>query len=171
MKSTDIFHVDLDATYSFSVNTSNLDLPSWSIVKIPMLGKLDLRRLISNAAIRFVTYELPSRTLGTSDRHCSRDLTYVFNLQIESVLPIVMEEISFVSDDEEEDEEEDEDAYEVSVVKSHDVPLSDTKVSLAKQAIPKTTSKVKQWIQKLKAFGSSSRLCLKIISLLNQLSS
>jgi hypothetical protein len=43
--------VDLNCTYSFSVNTSNLDLLSWTLVGIPMVRPMDLRTFFGNASI------------------------------------------------------------------------------------------------------------------------
>ena len=45
-------NVDLDTTYSFSVNTSNINLLNWTLVGIPMVRPMDLRTFIADSAIR-----------------------------------------------------------------------------------------------------------------------
>lgn len=54
------------------VNTSNVNLPGWSLVKIPMIQTLDIRRLIGAASLRFVAYDLP-HPVG-SRKHVSKEL-------------------------------------------------------------------------------------------------
>ena len=44
--------VDLSTTYSFSVNTSNLDLSRWNIVGIPYCSPKDLRLFFGDSSIR-----------------------------------------------------------------------------------------------------------------------
>jgi hypothetical protein len=45
-------NVDLDTTYSFSVNTSNIHLLNWTLVGIPLVRPMDLRTFIQESAIR-----------------------------------------------------------------------------------------------------------------------
>jgi hypothetical protein len=45
-------NVDLDTTYSFSVNTSNINLLNWTMVGIPMVRPMDLATFITDSAIR-----------------------------------------------------------------------------------------------------------------------
>lgn len=42
--------IDLNTTYSFSVNTSNLNLLDWTLVGIPMVRPMDLRSFVGNNA-------------------------------------------------------------------------------------------------------------------------
>lgn len=44
--------VDLETTYSFSVNTQNLDLPNWTLMNIPMVRPMDLRTFFGDSSIR-----------------------------------------------------------------------------------------------------------------------
>ena len=45
-------NIDLGSTYSFSVNTSNLDLQEWTLVGIPMVRPMDLRSFFGNSTLR-----------------------------------------------------------------------------------------------------------------------
>lgn len=45
-------NVDLETTYSFSVNTSNINLLNWTLVGIPMVRPMDLRTFLQESAIR-----------------------------------------------------------------------------------------------------------------------
>ena len=51
-KCIDDANVDLDTTYSFSVNTSNINLLNWTLVGIPMVRPMDLATFIADSAIR-----------------------------------------------------------------------------------------------------------------------
>ncbi len=44
--------VNLDTTYSFTVNTSQLDLLSWTLVGIPMMRPMDLRTFFGGSSIQ-----------------------------------------------------------------------------------------------------------------------
>ena len=93
-KSNMAFKVDVSCTYSFSVNTSNLDLCSWNIVGVPMIKNMDMRSLFGDAGIRLVAYELPRAKIAqnNSPKHATKDLKYVFNLTLNSIDPADYEE-------------------------------------------------------------------------------
>ena len=115
MNSNEKIVIDSSCIYSFSVNTTNLHLPTWSIVRIPMLNKLDMRKLIGDADVRLVAYELPCSTRAMTSKHPRRELNYVFSLNLQSVDPLKeTDTIELNSDDDdggddEDDEEEEED--------------------------------------------------------------
>jgi hypothetical protein len=44
-------NIDLNSTYSFSVNTSNLDLQEWTLVGIPMVKPMDLRTFFGDSSL------------------------------------------------------------------------------------------------------------------------
>ena len=116
MNSNEKIKVDLSCIYSFSVNTTNLHLPSWSIVRIPMLNKLDMRKLVSDADVRLVAYELPSRVKAMTSKHPSKALQYVFSLNLHSVDPLKDKDtIELDSDDENGDDEDDEEEEDVNI--------------------------------------------------------
>lgn len=85
LKSTSIkeMSVDLETIYSFSVNTSNMDLCSWEVVGIPMLKQMSLRTLYGASPIRLVAYELPQEDAAAHPgKHPNKALNYVFNLMV-----------------------------------------------------------------------------------------
>ena len=45
-------NVDLESVYSFSVNTSNLDLLKWNLVNVPLVRPIDLGTFFGNASIQ-----------------------------------------------------------------------------------------------------------------------
>lgn len=55
-------NVDLETTYSFSVNTSNINLLNWTLVGIPMVKPMDLRIFLQESAIRLGTFAQPVPT-------------------------------------------------------------------------------------------------------------
>jgi hypothetical protein len=75
--------IDLKNTYSFSVNTSNMDLLTWCLVGIPMVHTLDMRTFFGDSPIRLVGYELPADAAAKfPDKHPSSALNYVFNMRV-----------------------------------------------------------------------------------------
>jgi hypothetical protein len=80
--------IDPANIYSFSVNTSNMDLCSWTLVNIPMLKDLSLNTFCGGYPIRLVGYEVP---LGSSpDKHPYKAINYVFNLQVNLFFTILL---------------------------------------------------------------------------------
>lgn len=51
-------NIDLDSIYSFSVNTSNLNLLDWTLVGIPMVKPMDMRTFFGNSSIQLSKYSL-----------------------------------------------------------------------------------------------------------------
>lgn len=49
-------NIDLESTYSFSVNSSNMDLVRWSMTGIPFVKPFDLRPFIGDSPIRLGTF-------------------------------------------------------------------------------------------------------------------
>ena len=76
--------IDTSSTYSFSVNTFNIDLCSWTLIGVPMLKNMDMRTFFGDGSLRLVGYELPySEAAKYPDgRHAQRSLNYVFNLRV-----------------------------------------------------------------------------------------
>lgn len=78
-------NINLTNTYSFSVNTSNINLITWTLCGIPMVRPMDLRIFLADSPIRLVGYEIPdSITSGpnkTTD-HPVKELNYVFNMKV-----------------------------------------------------------------------------------------
>ena len=77
-------NIDLNNTYSFSVNTHNWDLCSWNLVNIPMLRPMDVRTLAGDSPVRLVGYELADDIRKSCpDKHPSDKLKYLFSLKVE----------------------------------------------------------------------------------------
>jgi hypothetical protein len=75
--------IDLSKTYSFSVNTSNMDLITWCIVGVPMLQTIALQTFFGDSPIRLVGYELPYDAAAKfPDKHPASALNYVFNMRV-----------------------------------------------------------------------------------------
>ena len=64
-------NVNLNTTYSFSVNTSNLDLLAWTLVGIPMVRPMDMRTFFGNSSIQLSKppLSLPLPTPPSSSSH------------------------------------------------------------------------------------------------------
>lgn len=91
-KSIEEARVDLETTYSFSVNTSNWSLTNWTLVGIPMVRGMDLRNLIADASVQLVGYEMPKHEIEkTPTLHPQRCLQYMFKLRLTPVEPESME--------------------------------------------------------------------------------
>lgn len=75
--------VDINNTYSFSVNTSNLDLLTWTIVGIPMVKPMDLSTYSGSGSVHLIGYEIP-RTVGAKfpSTHPHKLLNYVFSMRV-----------------------------------------------------------------------------------------
>lgn len=80
-------NLDLTKTYSFSVNTQNIDVVSWQFVNIPMCKPMDLRDFFGDSPLRLVAYELPSSVVKTFKTHPQRFTNYVFNVCLTRVSP------------------------------------------------------------------------------------
>lgn len=75
--------INLSSTYSFSVNTSNMDLITWSLVGIPMLNPIDMRTFVGESPVRLVGYELPAEEAAKHpEKHPAAAMNYVFNMRL-----------------------------------------------------------------------------------------
>ncbi len=63
--------VDLSSTYSFSFKSSNLDLVTWSVVNIPLLGVIDCHSFWGDADIRLCSYCVPDEQVETYSTYFS----------------------------------------------------------------------------------------------------
>lgn len=78
-------NISLTSTYSFSVNTSNINLINWTLVGIPMIRPMDLRIFLADSPIRLVGYEIPDSILSGPNKttdHPVKELNYVFNMMV-----------------------------------------------------------------------------------------
>ena len=77
------FGIDLNATYTFSQNTNNIDFAEWSIVGIPVFKQVDMRSIFGDVPARLISYEIPDARLAEcGDKHPAKFVNYVFNVQI-----------------------------------------------------------------------------------------
>ena len=67
-------------TYSMSYYSMYIDLPHWSIVKVPVAPTIDLRTFWGKSLLRIVLYE--SNTPSNDKRHLHKDNGYFFCLQM-----------------------------------------------------------------------------------------
>lgn len=76
-------NINIENTYSFSVNTSQVDLLNWKLVGIPMIRPIALNSFFGNSQIRLVGYEMPDKHLGQfPDTQPHHRLNYIFNLKL-----------------------------------------------------------------------------------------
>ena len=80
-------HVSLEKTYSFSVNTQNLDFVQWQFVNIPALGYKDLCDFFGDSPLRLVAYEVPREVVQQYKTHPQRCCNYVFNVCCSRIIP------------------------------------------------------------------------------------
>lgn len=72
---------NINDTYSMSWCSSNIDLPTWSLLAVPGHGALGLRALLGNSVLRFVMYEnVTPEDKGTS--HLASYLRYAYAIQV-----------------------------------------------------------------------------------------
>jgi hypothetical protein len=97
---------DLTSTFSFSVNTNNVDLPSWSLVGLPMVKKVPMTSILAGGKIRLVAYELvPAAPGESSSKHPNNRLKYVFNLSMDQADPSQQTRVAMSIDDDGDDDD------------------------------------------------------------------
>ena len=82
-KSLSDSNVNLDNTYSFSVNSGNMDFISWSLIGVPMMRPIDLRPFFGDSSFRLVGYEVPKEVVDLfPNSHPQRLINYIFNFKV-----------------------------------------------------------------------------------------
>jgi Protein of unknown function (DUF1769) len=71
-------------TYSMSFCTSNLDLPTWSLMDVPQLGNVGLKAILGKSMLRLVMYE-NLNPLEKGSSHSQNLLRYAFVVQVSQV--------------------------------------------------------------------------------------
>eukprot|EP01035_Chromulina_nebulosa_P017045 gene17045-22554_t len=105
-------NIDLECTYSFSVNSSQISWINWNLSGIPMVRPLDLRTFAGNSPIRLVGYEVPKDVIENyKNCHPQRLINYVFNLQLTRIECDDPVEFEIDSSDAEYDDPEDNDEF------------------------------------------------------------
>eukprot|EP00606_Chrysophyceae_sp_TOSAG23-5_P001196 GSChrysophyteH2.ASY1.ANO1.1381.1 assembled CDS len=75
-------NINLDYTYSFSVNTANIDIVAWQFVNIPMVNNIDLSSIFGDSPMRLICYEIPDDVVKAYKTHPQKYLKYVFNIKL-----------------------------------------------------------------------------------------
>lgn len=79
-------NIQLDNIYSFSSNTQNIDLVSWTLTNFPMIRALDIRTLAGESSLFLAAYELPTAAAQAfPNAHPQKDLNYVFSMRLTPV--------------------------------------------------------------------------------------
>lgn len=76
--------MNLTDTYSFSMNSYNMDIISWNLIKVPLLQVIPLQTFTSTQPINLVAYEVP---VNNSDHkfpklHPVNKLNYIFHVEV-----------------------------------------------------------------------------------------
>ena len=92
--------VDLDATYTLSFSTSNIDVRNWKLSNIPLLGGTDLHSFWGNSSLRIGCWLVPppsdgieaGHILETSNGpihqpkyHLQSKIKYIFSIDIQHI--------------------------------------------------------------------------------------
>ena len=83
-------HFDTTSTYTFSFNTSNVDLPTWQLRGLPLWENLDLRSFWDSGGLRIVCYRHRATTESVNPSvapHTPSTADYAFAIQIQPVDP------------------------------------------------------------------------------------
>lgn len=79
-------NIQLDNIYSFSSNTQNIDLVTWTLTNFPMIRALDIRTLAGESSLFLAAYELPTAAAQAfPNSHPQKDLNYVFSMRLNPV--------------------------------------------------------------------------------------
>ena len=74
------------ATYSFSLNSNNIDLPEWKVIGVPMLKPLSINMFSGGGPFSLVAYEVPRDATGKRPvKHSCDTMKYILNMQMASV--------------------------------------------------------------------------------------
>ena len=83
--------INLSDTYSFSMNSYNMDIISWNLIKVPLLQVIPLQTFTSNQPINLVAYEVPIKEGGDAADHNNNKypkyhpinkLNYIFHVEV-----------------------------------------------------------------------------------------
>jgi hypothetical protein len=78
--------INLRDTYSFSMNSYNMDIVSWNLIKVPLLQVIPLRTFTGETPINLVAYEVPV-TEGERypKRHPIDKLNHIFKVEVRAL--------------------------------------------------------------------------------------
>lgn len=81
-------HIEIipGATYSFSLNSNNIDYPQWELSGVPMLKPLSLNMFTGGQPFSLVAYEVPRDSNGKRPvKHSCDSLKYILNMQMAAI--------------------------------------------------------------------------------------
>jgi hypothetical protein len=77
--------INLTNTYSFSMNSYNMDIISWNLIKVPLLQVIPLRTFTEETPINLVAYEVPVvEGEKYPKRHPFETLNHIFKVEVRS---------------------------------------------------------------------------------------
>lgn len=75
--------IDLSNTYSFSMNSYNMDIISWNLIKVPLLRVIPLQTFTEDTPINLVAYEVPvTDGVKYPQRHPIEKLNHIFKVEV-----------------------------------------------------------------------------------------
>jgi hypothetical protein len=75
--------IDLSSTYSFSMNSYNMDIISWNLIKVPLLQVIPLQTFTGDTPINLVAYEVPVTDEVKYPRlHPIEKLNHIFKVEV-----------------------------------------------------------------------------------------
>jgi hypothetical protein len=93
----DSIKISTEGTYSFSLNSNNIDLPGWEVMGIPMLKPLSINLFSGGGPFSLVAYEVPRGPQGKRPlKHSYESIKYILNMQIASIDKEGMPDVEFV---------------------------------------------------------------------------
>lgn len=93
----DSIKISTEGTYSFSLNSNNIDLPGWEVMGIPMLNPMSINLFSGGGPFSLVAYEVPRDSRGKrSDKHSYESIKYILNMQIACIENHGLPDVEFV---------------------------------------------------------------------------
>ena len=71
---------ELGKIYTLSFNSSNIDLPTWTLVNLPFIPNTDLHSFWGDSNLHIVVYDVPNQKKIT--RHSKDIVKYALNIQV-----------------------------------------------------------------------------------------
>lgn len=79
--------INLTDTYSFSMNSYNMDIISWNLIKVPLLQVIPLQTFTENTPINLVAYEVPVvEGEKYPQRHPIEKLNHIFKIEVSFIV-------------------------------------------------------------------------------------
>jgi len=93
----DSIQISTEGTYSFSLNSNNIDLPGWEVMGVPMLKPMSINLFSGGGPFSLVAYEVPRDPRGKrSEKHSYESIKYILNMQIACIENDGVPDVEFV---------------------------------------------------------------------------